>query len=1106
MNPTRLTKQKRGIFSGEEKEEEGLQRRRPSGAASSALEGKRSGKGAAVGLRREFENPGAQYRGKPFWAWNGKLEEGELRRQIRILHQMGMGGFFMHSRVGLSTPFLSEEWFRRIRDCLDEAQKLGMEAWLYDEDRWPSGAAGGLVTRIPKYRQKRLRCLLVPPRELSWPPEALAAFEAEVSGFRAKVLRRLRKGDPAPKKRGLLFVSCEAPLVPWYNGYTYLDTLSREAVEEFLRKGYDPYARRHKKAFGRLIPGVFTDEPHYGSVNAPFSRVGYEPLEIPWTRSLPRIFEERYGYDLIARLPELFFDTGSREGDSARTRFHFIDCLTHLFTTCFAGLIGKWCEERGLLFTGHVLDEQSPLSQTLSVGSAMRFYEHMQAPGIDILMEDNREYDTAKQCASVVHQMGRRWMLSELYGCTGWDFTFEGHKAVGDWQAALGVNLRCHHLSWYTMAGEAKRDYPASIFFHSPWWPHYSHVEDYFARVNVLLSQGKPLRDLLVIHPVESTWTKVRGGWRTDPGTLKLNRDLERIRNWLLESQIDFDYGDEEMLSRLGGTTQGSAGPLFRLGKAEYPAVLVPRMLTIRATTLDRLRVFREAGGKVVFVSPPPDRVDALDSGSAGDFSKRCSRVPFRKQDIVRAVEPLCRRISVRDRNGRAIPSLLYQLRRSQKEHHLFLVNTDRKQGFEEVTLWVKGVRNAEEWEPSTGERFRTRCRQGKGRAAIHTSLPPSGSRLFLFPEKPSRLPYRPILEEVRRVPLPPHAWPIARSEPNVLVLDKPVFQIGESSWRGPLEILKVDQAARKAAGFPQRGGSMVQPWAREGKWASSSLTIKLSHSLQAEFIPPGPLWLAMEQPHRWQVQLNGNPLSSKGSKEWWVDPSIRLLELQPEMLLRGKNELLLKLDSFCEGDDLEACFLLGEFGVRLSGTKTVLIPPPSKLKPGNWCLQGLPFYSAGVTYTLPFEARLRARERVFLTFPSHRSTFLRISVDGREAGRILWPPDEVEITPFCRFGEQELQVELISSRRNSFGPLHVVPARPRWVGPREFRTEGKEWREGYALVPYGLMKPPVLSFRRAVPRSRMESRRVRISMTDSNRESFGRPPFKGRENLLASS
>ena len=103
-----------------------------------------------------FANPPSEFRGAPFWAWNSKLDADELHRQIKIMHEMGLGGFFMHARVGLNTPFLSEEWFELVKNCIADAEKLGMIAYLYDEDTWPSGFAGGKVTCNKKYRQKNL--------------------------------------------------------------------------------------------------------------------------------------------------------------------------------------------------------------------------------------------------------------------------------------------------------------------------------------------------------------------------------------------------------------------------------------------------------------------------------------------------------------------------------------------------------------------------------------------------------------------------------------------------------------------------------------------------------------------------------------------------------------------------------------------------------------------------------------------------------------------------------------------------------------------------------------------------------------------------------------
>ena len=89
-----------------------------------------------------FLNPPCEYRAAPFWAWNCELNEDQLLRQIEQMKRMGMGGFHMHVRTGMATPYLSDEFMQLIRACTDKAKKEKMRAYLYDEDRWASGAAG----------------------------------------------------------------------------------------------------------------------------------------------------------------------------------------------------------------------------------------------------------------------------------------------------------------------------------------------------------------------------------------------------------------------------------------------------------------------------------------------------------------------------------------------------------------------------------------------------------------------------------------------------------------------------------------------------------------------------------------------------------------------------------------------------------------------------------------------------------------------------------------------------------------------------------------------------------------------------------------------------
>ena len=135
-------------------------------------------------LYTEFEDPGHEWRGKPFWSWNGRLEKDELIRQLHVFKEMGMGGAFMHSRIGLKSEYLGPEWFELTNAVADEAEKIGMEAYLYDEDRWPSGSAGGMVTEDPKYRQNHVRLYTMPAEEFVWDSDSI------VSAFACRLDRK----------------------------------------------------------------------------------------------------------------------------------------------------------------------------------------------------------------------------------------------------------------------------------------------------------------------------------------------------------------------------------------------------------------------------------------------------------------------------------------------------------------------------------------------------------------------------------------------------------------------------------------------------------------------------------------------------------------------------------------------------------------------------------------------------------------------------------------------------------------------------------------------------------------------------------------------------
>jgi len=1053
-------------------------------------------------LVQELKYPASEYRGAPFWSLNGRLAPEELRRQIRIMHKMGLGGFFMHSRVGLETPYLSDEWMDCIAACVDEAKKLGMKAWLYDEDRWPSGYAGGMVTKNPKFRARKLVLdIFSKAGEFKWTDDVVAVYSARVDGEKAFDVKRLKKGHipKLPKGRSIMAFRVKVDeCSSWYNGFTYPDTMNHKAIKEFIRITHEAYAKRFGDAFGKTIPGIFTDEPNVKE---------YTRTRTPWTDALPRVFRKRYGYDILDHLPEVLFEVDGKEVTPAARDMH--DCTTFLFVDAYARQIGDWCQKHDLMHTGHVLSEETPYSQMKNCGSAMRFYEHMQAPGIDVLTQHMREYDTAKQLSSIAHQFGRRWRLSETYGCTGWDFTWEAHKAVSDWQAALGINLRCQHLSFYTMAAEAKRDYPASIFFQSPWWRDYAKVEDYFARINVLMSHGKEIRDVLVLHPLESMWAIPT---RDDENRQMLNESHWWLRDTLLAANLDFDYGDEDIIARHSRVIKKDGCPILQVGQADYKVVVVSHMLTMRASTLRLLDRFRRAGGKVVFAFTAPQYVDARSSGLPSLLAEDCPVANGSKAKLIAAIEP-DRRVSITDATGKEIAASLYCLREDKDALYLFICNTGYKTfpkesemalysgydpavshraAFPDVRIIVSSSKKVPgtispplEVCTDTGSISLVDGRATNSGWSIKTSLPALGSRLFILPKiKGSSTfisPTQKRLRDVSRKSLCPRKWSILLSEDNPLVLDKAHYKIDGGPWQKADEILRIDDKVRNALSIPLRKDAMIQPWMMARPARPRTIGVTLKYSFDARVLPTGPVYLAIENPAAFHAHINGCPLDMGADSGWWVDRSLRRVPFDAALIRLGTNIVTLKC-SYSELDSgLEIVYLLGRFGAKVTGTKLLMTGLPDSLRLGDWTRQGLAFYSGNLCYTTRISTKLTGRQRLIVHVPRYAGVAARVLVDGHEAGIIAWQPSEVDITDLISGDNATLGIEILGHRRNSHGPLHCTPPFVRSCGPREFRVPPYDpakpdfmkargyWSDGYVLAPMGLMAPPELIVRRCM-------------------------------------
>lgn len=1042
-------------------------------------------------VTKQFQSPGSAYRGCLFWALNGELEEQELRRQIRLMKKMGLGGFFLHSRVGLKTPYLSDQWFDCMRACVDEAEKQGLKAWLYDEDRWPSGSAGGMVTKNPDYRLRMLHLSLTrKPADITWGKETLAVFIAQIRSHKATKVHRIQHGAKIPalkrKEQLLVFEVRVSEPSSWFNNQTYLDTMNPEAVQAFIKTTHDAYAEQFGDQFGGVIPGIFTDEPENGKSMSTGPWTAENNWRLAWTDRLPEHFRTQYGYDLLEHLPALFYDMD--DPAAMQARYHYHDCAADMFSRAFAKQIGEWCETHGLLFTGHLCSEETPVSQIVMNGDAMRFYQYMQMPGIDILTYAFREYDTPRQVASVARQFGRTWRLSETYGATGWDTSFKAQKSNSDWQAAQGINFRCQHLGFYTMEGEAKRDYPASIHFQSPWWDAYPAVEDYFARLNLVLSQGREIRDILCIHAIESAWMTCRLDWLKDGEARDAERRFIDLRDQLIAANLDFDYGDESILAEHGRVQKRQGEPRFIVNKAEYKVVIVPPLLTIRSSTLSLLQKFHKAGGLVIFTGDTTPLLDGLPSDAPAETAVACTQLPHQSPQLVKRLEATARRISITNERGRELAPVLHVLREDRDAFYLFICNTGSRPAKKDEWVLIDVPYNKRTaafnevyvtGPDTSGEPVELDLRSGKllacdatraGQAwRIQTSLPALGSRLFVFPRKKGLLPRAEKKPEtLRKRTLPARPWSYRLTEDNVLVLDKPRFRLANGAWRRAKDILHIDHVIRDALAIEHRGHDMCQPWAQQHSSGElKSTPVKLAYSFDIKKLPDGPVHLGLEHPEIMTITLNGQQLSTDTGAGWWVDPSLRRIPVPAPALNTGRNTLHLELEYDEQFSGLEIVYLLGAFGVSVHAGQPQLTTLPATLKTGNWVTRGLPFYSGAVVYEKTVTLSRDKNERLFLELPGFEGTAARIWADGKEQGIIAWEPQEIELDVPPGRQRVRLGVEIISHRRNSHGPLHFNKPAPVWIGSDEFMTQGEQWTDDYMLVACGLTKAPVMSTRR---------------------------------------
>ena len=572
-----------------------------------------------------FKAPPHEYGAiQPFASWNGPDPAEVRQRIVRDFDRLAANGIFVvNLSPGRGEPkYLSPEHVNQIRFTVEEASKRGMRLWIQDESDYPSGFAGGKISKLyPQLGMQGMvadiRVHVAPGQTLTMPspPDTLAIFATKTSPDQelqgvvpipVPTNGQLKWIVPAqgstPNEPRLswevvfvrhIYISSPTRNFNREDGtrakdglYSLIDYLDPEATRAFLKITHETYRQAAGEQFGKIVMGFFGDEPDY-SISG-----------LPWSPKLLEEFQERKGYDLKPYIP-MFFQ-GKLSDEAQRAKADFYDVWSAIFRSSFFGEQAEWCKKYNVEYLVHLNHEETMPALERSEGDYFRDNRFVQVPGIDNLSQLvpdavhrpdgtwNINNNFPKLASSAAHLFGHPQVWAEEGGGVGISGKFEM-----DFQVVRGVNalqIRAPILRGPGMDPSVATTQPPPVPPQAPMLAWYAN------RAGYLMAIGRPAAQVGLYHPGNSIWLNDQDA----------DRSTTNLGWQLLEHQVDWDYFDEQSLDSVAAIEDGG---FKNLSGQVYRAIVVPSSTVITQTGLERFRAFTKAGGKVIFAGKTPSFV-----------------------------------------------------------------------------------------------------------------------------------------------------------------------------------------------------------------------------------------------------------------------------------------------------------------------------------------------------------------------------------------------------------------------------------------------------------------------------------------------------------------
>ncbi|WP_321004141.1 glycosyl hydrolase [Eisenbergiella porci] len=743
--------------------------------------------------------------------WQHHEDKEILRRELRQMKENGIGGFIAESRP--HPDYLGSGWWEDMELLVQEAKRLGLKMWIFDDGSYPSGTANGLIgERYPQYTKRYLAVQYVdaigPARERGvlidqWLEDG-ERFLCAVAGRRLDHDARFSMDSLIDVtgfvQDGILY--WDIPEGEWRifickvtgNGgeewtKNYLNPLDPEGTRAFLDLVYEEHYRHLGADFGDTIQGFFTDEPRFG--NSPgYDRLLGDDMVLPWSETLLEELAGEAGCgksfsgnspcgdsfggffsDFVRLLPALWFDCGERTAD---VRYRYMDVVSRRFGKNFIGQMGDWCREHGVRLIGHVIEENGSHARLgYGPGHYFRAMDGLDMAGIDVVnniypgRRDGRflthfnNYDAqfnhwglSKMASSCAHLDPRKRgnSVCEAFGAYGWSEGLKTMKWITDAMCVRGINHIIPHA--FSPREFPDPDCPPHFYAggNNPQFRLFSVWADYANRVCARICDGVHVASAAVLYHGESEW-----GGACDP--------FEKAVKALMLRQIDCDVvpGDWLVDRERSRVEDGR----LKIAEESFGALIVPYAQYLPGQVTKRLQELAAQGIAVVFAGDFPKR-----SYLGEKFEPVCGMKKAAYDELAGMLTEMdLRDIEVED-GGSYGEYLVFSHYRQGERDSYFLTNESLFQKIE-AEVCFRDERQACFYDPMTGEFLEAHQRRKLGKdgekTVVSLLLRPYESVFVVFGETgvkcgKNRRMYARKTGEV--VELPAKGWEISVSGP----------------------------------------------------------------------------------------------------------------------------------------------------------------------------------------------------------------------------------------------------------------------------------------------------------------------------------------------------